>query len=76
MNQLNSLLSKFGMGGSSQDEGKAASKHPDAEARVGDIIAACIPPACVIISFASTCPCPSDRFSSEWVRELCTDGLL
>jgi len=43
MNQLTSLLSKVGIGGSSQDEGKAASKHPDAEARLADVVAACIP---------------------------------
>ena len=32
MNQLGAFFSKLGFGGSSQDEGKAASKHPDAEA--------------------------------------------
>jgi hypothetical protein len=31
MNHVSGLMNKLGLGGTSNDEGKAASKHPDAE---------------------------------------------
>ncbi len=79
MNQVTSLLSKFGIGGSSQDEGKAASKHPDAEARLSRMrLLHASPPACIIISFASTYPClpaPLSR-SGSVIINVCTVKLL